>query len=51
MGPVGNIVAVSIGAIGAAIAGALALVNKLANRMDDVAKSAKSVNMTTKAFQ
>lgn len=51
MGPVGKIVAVSIGAIGAAIAGALALVNKLANRMDDVAKSAKSVNMTTKAFQ
>lgn len=51
MGPVGKVVAVSIGAIGAAIAGALALVNKLANRMDDVAKSAKSVNMTTKAFQ
>lgn len=51
MGPVGKAVAVSIGAIGAAIGSAIALVNRLANKMDDVAKSAKSVNMTTKAFQ
>lgn len=51
MGPVGKAVAIGIGAIVTAVVAAVAYVHKLAGKMDDIAKSAKSVNLSTKAFQ
>lgn len=51
IGPTGKIAAVAIGLIGAAVAGTIALLNKLAGKMDDIAKTSKSVNMSTAAFQ
>lgn len=51
IGPTGKIAAVAIGLIGAAIAGTIAIINKLAGKMDDIAKTSKSVNMSTTAFQ
>ena len=51
LGPVGKGVAIGIGLIGAAIAGAIKIINNLASKMDKIAKSSKSVDMTTTAYQ
>ena len=51
LGPVGKIAAVTIGAIVGAVTAVIAGVHKLAGKMDNIAKSAKSVNLTTTAYQ
>lgn len=51
IGPGGKIAVAAIGVLTAAVAGTIALLNKLAGKMDGIAKGSKSVNMSTTAFQ
>ena len=51
LGPIGKGVAIAIGLIGTAAFGVVKFINNLAGKMDHIGKSAKSVNLTTTAFQ
>lgn len=51
IGPVGIAVAGTITLIGTAIYGVFSAINKLSTKLDSIAKSAKSVNMSSGAFQ
>ena len=50
LGPIGIAAAAGITLIGSATVGVFSLVNKLSNRLNDISKSAKSVNMTANQY-
>ena len=51
IGPVGMAAADVIGLIGTAVVGAFRAMNTLASKFNDIGKAAKSVNMSTEAYQ
>lgn len=50
LGPVGVAAAAGITAIGAAAAGVFTVIGKITNKLDDISKSAKSVNMSANSY-
>lgn len=50
LGPVGVAAAAGITAIGAAAAGVFTVIGKITNKLDEISKSAKSVNMSANAY-
>lgn len=51
LGPYGKLAVVAIGSIVGVVTGVIAGINKLAGKLDVIGKSAKSVNLSTTAFQ